>query len=77
MKLMEIGKMDQQELDLALQEIKLLSELDHKHVLSYVTCFQQDGCLCIITEFCPNGDLSGRFPILYFRYGKKKKEILC
>lgn len=58
MKLMEIGKMDKQELVLALQEIKLLSELDHEHVLSYINCFQQDGCLCIVTEFCPNGDLS-------------------
>lgn len=58
MKLMDLSKMDQQELDLASQEIALLSSLDHKHVLAYVTCFTEDNQLCIITEFCPNGDLS-------------------
>lgn len=58
MKVMQISKMDDVELNLALQEIQLLSTLDHKYLLSYVTCFRQDDYISIVTEFCPNGDLS-------------------
>ncbi|KAL4235214.1 Serine/threonine-protein kinase Nek4 [Mactra antiquata] len=58
LKIMDLTKMDDGEMKLALQEIQLLSSLDHQHVLSYVTCFRQDTNLCIVTEYCPNGDLS-------------------
>ncbi|XP_060594604.1 serine/threonine-protein kinase Nek4-like [Ruditapes philippinarum] len=58
LKLMDIGSMDADTLALTLQEIKLLSELEHEHVLSFVASFVQDDKICIVTEFCPNGDLS-------------------
>ena len=68
--------MDQEELVLALQEIKLLQGLEHEHVLSYITCFQQDGYLCIVTEFCPNGDLSGEGFVLAIKMSLRKAVLL-
>ena len=73
---MEMGKMDQEELVLALQEIKLLQSLEHEHVLSYITCFQQEGYLCIVTEFCPNGDLSGEGFVLAIKMSLRKAVLL-
>ncbi|XP_052815057.1 serine/threonine-protein kinase Nek4-like [Mya arenaria] len=72
MKIMQIGKMEPEEVTLALQEIKLLSDLNHENILAYVEAFPQDGCLCIVTEFCSNGDLSD---YIEKQHGTKLEEL--
>lgn len=63
MKIMGLGAMDEEDKKLAEQEINLLKTLEHEHVLSYITCFVEGNDLCIVTEFCPNGDLAGKLYI--------------
>ncbi|KAL3852849.1 hypothetical protein ACJMK2_016462 [Sinanodonta woodiana] len=59
MKVMDLRKSKAEERELALQEAEVLRKFSHPHVLHYVTSFEKDGLLCIVTEYCPNGDLSG------------------
>eukprot|EP00232_Nephroselmis_pyriformis_P009872 CAMPEP_0182894214 /NCGR_PEP_ID=MMETSP0034_2-20130328/24945_1 /TAXON_ID=156128 /ORGANISM="Nephroselmis pyriformis, Strain CCMP717" /LENGTH=297 /DNA_ID=CAMNT_0025027993 /DNA_START=269 /DNA_END=1159 /DNA_ORIENTATION=- len=42
------------------QEVKLLSQLNHPFILSYVESFQHYKHLCIVTEYCESGDLYQR-----------------
>ena len=40
-------------------ELKVLKELSHDHVLVYVDSFVSTERVCIVTEYCSGGDLSG------------------
>lgn len=40
-----------------LEEIKLLSELNHPHVIQYITSFASDGIQSIVMEFAAGGSL--------------------
>ena len=42
-----------------IQEIQLLAKLDHKHILQFLHCSEDEGVIYLITEYCCNGDLSG------------------
>lgn len=59
MKVIDLSTAPQDERDLALREAHLLSEFDHEHILKYINSFEEGGALCIVTEFCPNGDVGG------------------
>lgn len=45
--------------EVAENELRVLKELNHDHVLVYVDSFVQRGLMYILTEFCAGGDLSG------------------
>ncbi|KAK3585914.1 hypothetical protein CHS0354_038451 [Potamilus streckersoni] len=59
MKVMDLTTSKAEERELALQEADVLRKFNHPHVLHYITSFEKDGLLCIVTEYCPNGDLAG------------------
>ena len=58
MKVIDLRKSSEDERDLAEKEANLLTSLKHEFILHAVTSFQSDGALCIVTEFCDQGDLS-------------------
>lgn len=70
MKIIDLRTSPSEEKELAVKEAELLKKLDHVNVLHYVESFESDGALCIVTEFCSNGDLSEYLG----KRGKKKLE---
>lgn len=58
MKVIDLTKSSDDERDLAEKEAKLLTNLQHEFILHAVTSFQKQGALCIVTEFCDQGDLA-------------------
>ena len=47
-------------LGLALEEARVLSRLQHPNVIRYYDSFvDRQGRLCLVTSFCPGGDLAG------------------
>ncbi|XP_045165597.1 serine/threonine-protein kinase Nek1-like [Mercenaria mercenaria] len=71
MKIIDLRTSPEEEKELAVKEANLLKELNHNNVLRYTDSFESDGALCIVTEFCSNGDLS---EFLEKRKGKKLEE---
>lgn len=43
---------------IAVNEVRLLASLEHPNVVSYKQGFVEGGCLYVIMEVVPNGDLS-------------------
>ncbi|XP_061178716.1 serine/threonine-protein kinase Nek3-like [Saccostrea echinata] len=58
MKVIDLTKSTDDERELAEKEASLLTDLQHEFILHAVTSFQEKGALCIVTEFCDQGDLS-------------------
>ncbi|XP_056001883.1 uncharacterized protein LOC125654014 [Ostrea edulis] len=58
MKVIDLRKATSDEQELAEKEASLLTDLQHEFILHAVTSFQDNGALCIVTEFCDQGDLS-------------------
>uniref|UniRef100_A0AC35UHH6 Protein kinase domain-containing protein n=1 Tax=Rhabditophanes sp. KR3021 TaxID=114890 RepID=A0AC35UHH6_9BILA len=54
----DMNGISQREREQALQEVFLLSSLDHKHVISYYDSFHEDGILMIEMEYAEGGTLS-------------------
>ena len=48
-----------QDREVADNELKVLKELNHVHLLAYVDSFVFSDMMYIITEYCSGGDLSG------------------
>lgn len=46
------------EIDSAKTEAKLLTSLQNEYILQVVTSYQESGFLCIVTDFCDQGDLA-------------------
>ena len=59
LKRVDITQMDGKEISDALNEIRFLASVRHENVLGFLHSFlTPDGNeLCIVTEFCPGGDL--------------------
>ncbi|XP_078320634.1 uncharacterized protein LOC144617592 isoform X2 [Crassostrea virginica] len=57
MKVFDLSKSAEHERNSAEKEAKLLTNLKHEFILHAVTSFQQGEKLCIVTEFCDQGDL--------------------
>ncbi|KAK3585915.1 hypothetical protein CHS0354_038452 [Potamilus streckersoni] len=77
MKVMDLRKSKPEERELALQEADILRKFKHPHVLHYITSFEKDGQLSIVTEYCSNGDLSKYLEALQDRGGTlEEKQIL-
>lgn len=43
----------------AINEVRIMQELDHLNVVKYIECIKQHGCLYIVMEYCCYGELSG------------------
>ena len=58
MKQIDIAKMKKAQREEALNEAKILSALNSPYIVAYHESFIENEKLCIIMEFCENGDLS-------------------
>lgn len=57
MKEIDLEGSTEDERNLAEKEANLLTTLQHKYILHAVTTFQENEKLCIVTEFCDQGNL--------------------
>eukprot|EP01029_Cantina_marsupialis_P012704 TRINITY_DN279_c3_g1_i1.p1 TRINITY_DN279_c3_g1~~TRINITY_DN279_c3_g1_i1.p1 ORF type:complete len:717 (+),score=249.89 TRINITY_DN279_c3_g1_i1:124-2274(+) len=53
-----IEGLNKNEQSTTMQEVKLMSSLDHPNIVRYYESFIEDGHLCIVMSFCDRGDLS-------------------
>lgn len=54
-----MGKLSEKEKENALNEVRILASIRHPNIAGYNEAFYEDDtqCLCIIMEYCDNGDL--------------------
>ncbi|KAL8614755.1 hypothetical protein ACOMHN_055312 [Nucella lapillus] len=45
--------------EVARNEVRVMEQLSHYHVIIYVDSLHLEGHMCLITEVCPGGDLGG------------------
>ncbi len=57
MKIIDISKMNQKEIEEALMEVRLLKVLRYPYVVTYRESFMEKMCLCIVMDFCEGGDM--------------------
>ncbi|CAF1193266.1 unnamed protein product [Adineta ricciae] len=60
MKEIKIAKMGKKERDDSRKEVKVLSEMKHPYIVSYIESFEDASSLFIIMDFCDGGDLHSR-----------------
>ncbi|XP_062588790.1 uncharacterized protein LOC134250433 [Saccostrea cucullata] len=58
LKVIDLTKSTEDERERAEQEASLLKDLQHEFILRTVTSYHEKGALCIVTEFCDQGNLS-------------------
>lgn len=58
MKKISLRKLSADDRSSAETEAKLLTSLQHQYILHAVTAFQENETLCIVTDFCDQGDLA-------------------
>ncbi len=51
----------------AINEVTILSKLDHPHIVKYYDSFIEKNLLNIIMEFCEGGDLANYLKLQYGR----------
>lgn len=54
-----ISALSSQEQADAINEVRVMQELDHLNIVKYIECMRQDGYLYIVMEYCCYGELSG------------------
>lgn len=57
MKVIDLECSSEDKRNLAEKEANLLTTLQHKYILRALTTFQENETLCIVTEFCDQGNL--------------------
>lgn len=62
-----MGQLSQKEKKEALNEVNVLRQLKHPHIIGYRKSFEEDGNLCIVMDFAENGDL---YQLIRNRKGK-------
>lgn len=70
-KMIDLSSMSDDEKRSAKREASILGALHHPCVLSHIETFEDSGFLCIITEYCANGDLG---VLVESRKGRPLKE---
>ncbi|CAF1068990.1 unnamed protein product [Adineta steineri] len=60
MKEIKIAKMGKKERDDSRKEVKVLSEMKHPYIVSYIESFEDPTSLFIVMDFCDGGDLHSR-----------------
>eukprot|EP00826_Nyctotherus_ovalis_P011483 TRINITY_DN12989_c0_g3_i2.p1 TRINITY_DN12989_c0_g3~~TRINITY_DN12989_c0_g3_i2.p1 ORF type:complete len:278 (-),score=72.14 TRINITY_DN12989_c0_g3_i2:1129-1962(-) len=58
MKQISISRMNKLQREDVLNEVKILSEMDSPYIVGYYESFIENETLCIIMEYCENGDLA-------------------
>lgn len=58
MKIIDLEGSSENERNMAEKEASLLTTLQHKYILHAVSVYQENKTLCVVTEFCEQGDLS-------------------
>lgn len=58
MKIIDLEGSSEDEKNSAEKEALLLTTLQHKYMLHAVSIYQENETLCIVTEFCDQGDLA-------------------
>lgn len=56
-KQINISSMSEKEKQEALNEVRVLSALNHPNIIRYITSFTSEGKLCIVMEYAEGGDL--------------------
>eukprot|EP00638_Chattonella_subsalsa_P016837 CAMPEP_0117849718 /NCGR_PEP_ID=MMETSP0949-20121206/21266_1 /TAXON_ID=44440 /ORGANISM="Chattonella subsalsa, Strain CCMP2191" /LENGTH=624 /DNA_ID=CAMNT_0005696989 /DNA_START=53 /DNA_END=1928 /DNA_ORIENTATION=+ len=61
MKKVNVSKMNRKEIRDTLNEIRFLASVRHPYIVGFYECFQvkEENLVCIILEYCANGDLAG------------------
>ncbi|CAJ1332005.1 unnamed protein product [Effrenium voratum] len=59
-KMVDVSKASRREMEDAVKEGKLLSELKHPYIVRYRESFTESGWLCILMDYCEGGDLTAR-----------------
>ncbi|CAK8989877.1 unnamed protein product [Durusdinium trenchii] len=59
-KMVDVSKATRREMEDAVKEGKLLSELKHPYIVRYRESFTESGWLCILMDYCEGGDLTAR-----------------
>lgn len=57
MKVIDLEGSSENERNMAVKEARLLTTLQHKYILHAESVYQENKTLCIVTEFCDQGDL--------------------
>mmetsp|Transcript_18175 Transcript_18175/g.58776 ORF Transcript_18175/g.58776 Transcript_18175/m.58776 type:complete len:303 (+) Transcript_18175:237-1145(+) len=58
LKKIRLARQTDRQREATLREMKLLSSLDHDHIVTYKEAWIEKGCVvCIVTQFCDGGDL--------------------
>jgi|TARA_B110001450_G_C17271824_1_gene339813 NIMA (never in mitosis gene a)-related kinase len=59
LKKVKMQKLSAKEKENALNEVRILASLNHPNIAGYKEAFFEDStlCLCIVMEYCDNGDL--------------------
>ncbi|XP_041348424.1 serine/threonine-protein kinase nekl-2-like [Gigantopelta aegis] len=58
LKVVDLGKFGSDLLEKALQEVELMKQLDHNHVVQYIASYKKGTNIFLFTEYCDGGDLS-------------------
>lgn len=58
LKLIKLTRMSPESKQMVLKEVEILRTLKHKNVIQYTDVFAIPDHLCLVTEYCNNGDLS-------------------
>lgn len=58
MKIIDLEGSSEDEKNSAEKEALLLTTLQHKYILHAVSVYQENETLCIVTDFCDQGDLA-------------------
>lgn len=57
MKIIDLEGASEKERNMAEKEARLLTTLQHEYILHAESVYQENKTLCIVTEFCDQGDL--------------------
>ena len=62
LKKVKMMKLSQKEKENALNEVRILASIQHPNIASYKEAFFEPhtNCLCIVMEYCDNGDLQSK-----------------
>lgn len=68
LKQVKLTHLTQQDRTNCLNEIRLLANIHHPHIIAYKEAFFEQDSLCLVTEFAPNGDF------LHFMMRRKREK---
>jgi NIMA (never in mitosis gene a)-related kinase len=58
--MVDVSRMDARQTGACVEEVKMLSRLNHPYLISYHETFMEGGLLCIVADYAEGGDLSAK-----------------